>query len=213
MLFGDRDRGIFVSPGVLGARSVAFSGLRWELKNLGATSILGGSCSKVTVLGEMPGDPTRTYNVAIRLRGVVELAVYTGGTNDGAFFQTGGALASITLPSPVPLIGAADGGSNLARNVYSLTIGNPPTTYYVNAMASSAGDVGARDPYRTMVIDYTKTIPIVGGSSVTMVADPSDGLERLNQDANLAPNLVPGVPPYPAAYDGQFCQLDVVGVT
>lgn len=190
------DRGLYVAPGV---RRLAFlGGLRWELPDTGVIDSLSCNCVLFQTSTVLEGDPSHTYQITFRFRGVVELTNYAGGTNDGAFLQIGG-----THPATPPA------GNNL-RNEYKLIIGNPQATYFLNRMANVNGDVGATDPFHPVVIDYTATIPIQGGSLVTLIADPIDGAERLNKDANGNPWIVPGVPPYPAAYDGQFCQLDIV---
>jgi len=192
------------------------SGLRWNLPSLGHVDAISASCVFQNVIAVLGKDPTVTYSMTIRLRGIVELARYSGGTNDGAFWQVGGTgLTAVTLPSAVPAIGAANGGPNATRNVYKLIIGTPPQTFYVNRMNDINGDPASTgyDPYHTYVIDYQPAaISIQGGSFIQMTADPSDGFERQNQDATGQPNLIAGIPPYPAAYDGQFCQLDVLSV-
>jgi hypothetical protein len=49
-------------------------------------------------------------------------------------------------------------------------------------------------------------------ASVSLSADTVDGIEITNLDANGNPIVVPGIPPAPAAYDGQFIQMDVINV-
>ncbi len=64
--------------------------------------------------------------------------------------------------------------------------------------------------------DHQKAIAVPGGASVTLtVRDPDCAMVKNCQaaDANAStPYVVPGVPPAPAAYNGQFVQIDVVSV-
>lgn len=191
------------------------SGLRWNLPSLASIDVISAACAFQNVIAVLGGNPATTYTITIRLRGIMELARYSGGTNDGAFWQVGGTgLTAVTLPSPVPIIGSPNGGANVARNVYKLIVGNPPQTFYVNRMNDINGDPASSgyDPYHTYVVDYNQSFSIQGGSFIQMTADPSDGFERKNQDYQGNPNLIVGITPYPAAYNGQFCQLDVVSI-
>ena len=92
--------------------------------------------------------------------------------------------------------GAAIGG---VVNVYSLVVSDPPQTYFLNSAASFSTH---------LPIDYTKTIPIKGGATVKLVARSQNGTQGANPDNYV----VPGVPPAPAAFDGQFIQVDVVSI-
>ena len=57
-------------------------------------------------------------------------------------------------------------------------------------------------------IDYRVTIAIRAGATVTMGAYDSNDVAI----ANHKHIVVPGVPPAPAPFDGQFFQLDVESV-
>jgi hypothetical protein len=89
-------------------------------------------------------------------------------------------------------------------NIYSLEVGAPAATYYLNA--------GQSGPRRCFPIDYTETIPMQGATTLTLIGDPVDGVQIINVDDAGKPNVVPDVPPAPAAFDGQFIQMDVVSV-
>jgi hypothetical protein len=168
--------------------AVSLAGLRWELPCTG-TGDVPESCAttsrKVTsaVLGGLAG---AQYDTALRFRGVVEQTSYTGGTADG-FWYTGG--------SP----------SDPKYNVYRLDVSNPPQTYFLNA--------GTAQLLYCVAIDYTRSLRIATGATVTLTADPLDGLEIKNRDSNGMPIVIPGIPPAPAAFDGQFIQMDVLSVS
>lgn len=160
------------------------SGLRWEMPCTGGASFGNCTCEdpedQTTVLS---GESSTTYNVTLRFRGVIEPKDYTGGSNDGEFFQVGGSPAA---------------GNN---NIYSLIVSNPSQTYYLNRFHDGAsGDMN--------IIDYTATIPIAGGASVTLRSESIEGVQHDNSDDLV----VPGVPPDPEPYDGQFIQMDVVEI-
>lgn len=167
----------------------AFTGLRWELPCV--TRSGRDSCTTPGVVRRtalMGGDRGVVYDVTLRFRGVVETEGYVGGETDGAYFQIGGAPINDTW------------------NIYALSVSSPAETYYVNR-----GEGGL---YRCFALDYTATIPIAAGATVTLVADPVDSAteEIVNTDGTGTPIVVPGVPPAPAAFDGQFIQMDVLTV-
>lgn len=102
----------------------------------------------------MPGVAGVTYNVTIRIVGVVEVAKYTGGTTSSTYFNVDG--------TPI-------GGG---QNVYKIVTSNPSHTYFLNASWSGSGFPAV------VAIDYQKTIPVVGGSTISLLADAGDGLEE-----------------------------------
>jgi hypothetical protein len=167
--------------------AVALGGLRWELPCTGAHSGDGcPSASAVHTSLTLGGDPAKTYNVTLRFRGVVELLTVTGGEGTG-YFRKGG----------VP--------TTIGYNRYSLTVGAPGATYYLNA--------GTSGPRRCFAIDYTEVIAMAGGAAITLTGDPVDGQQILNIDDAGQPIVVPDIPPAPKPFDGQFIQMDVVSVS
>jgi hypothetical protein len=124
----------------------------------------------------------------MRFRGVVETEGYTGGSNDGAFFQVGGEPIFDTW------------------NIYKLEISAPPQTYFLNR--------GQGGLYHCFAIDYSKTVQMSAGATVTLTADPVDSAQEeiVNVDQNGSSIVVDGVPPAPAPFDGQFIQVDVTAV-
>jgi hypothetical protein len=139
------------------------------------------------------GQPGAVYDVTLHFRGLVEPKTYTDGAALGEQFYSGG--------SPVP--------SNF--NVYSLTISDPERTYYLNSAE------GQSESRRVLRIDYQQTLRIAAGATVTLRAYDSNCSFVRNCADVLAPTceplIVPGVPPAPAAYNGQFVQMNVLSVT
>ncbi len=168
--------------------AASLDGLRWELpctKSVADPTVCEtlGTVSTSATMGGVPGT---TYTVALRFRGVVEITLYEGGFANG-YWQVGG----------VPIAGST-------INVYALVVSAPAQTYYVNQGISNRVAVG---------IDYTETIPIEAGATVTLLADSRDAFQLRNLDATSQPIVIPGVPPAPKPFDGQFVQMDVVSVT
>jgi lysozyme len=167
--------------------AAALDGFRIELACTGAVS--GFSCPsapKTSGIVTLGGDPAVTYSVRIRVRGVVEQKTYTGGTNDGAYWQIGGTPGSDTY------------------NVYELDVPAPAGIFYMNR--------GASNIHYCVPLDYEQTVLMAGGTTVKLAADPVDAYEIANLDETGQPILVQDVPPYPTAFDGQFVQLNVVSV-
>ena len=124
----------------------------------------------------------KRYKVTLRFRGVVEPMMYKNGKKDGDYFYIGG--------EP----------NNATYNIYKITISSPASHYFLNRQDK----VG----HRIFTIDYTKTIEIDGGATVTFFGDGQNG--RLI--SNFAKLVVPDVPPAPKPFNGQFVQVNVVDV-
>lgn len=191
-----------VDAGCSGCGEIAASlgGLRWEIP---CTSDAGGTgCAAVdpaTKTVTLSGETGATYDVTLRFRGVVEPQIYTAvaagplatGTNGGFFAPN----ATYT--------------SN-GKNMYRLEISAPAFTGYLNYEA--AGHTFNELEAYSFKIDYTVTIPITSGATVSLSASAVDGAQYKNVDANGQAIIIPDVPPAPAAYDGQFVQMDVVTI-
>lgn len=168
----------------------ALSGLRWELPCLPeASTVVCGVAPQVSKSTVLQGQPGRAYDIQIRVRGVVETKQY--------------------LPGPVPAVptfismGRSD--PNDPWNEYSLRVSSPANTYYLNH--------GASGEYRVVAADYLATFRASAGATLTLYAGAFDAREIRNVDLSQNPIVVPGVPPAPLAFDGQFLQMDVVGIT
>jgi hypothetical protein len=142
---------------------------------------------------EFGGQPGTVYDVTLRFRGLVEPKTYTDGSALGEQFYRGGTPTATTF------------------NVYSLTISEPESTYYLNYAEGQA------EGRRVSRIDYQHSVPIAGGATVTLrVYDSNCSFVRNCADVRAPtcdPLVVPDVPPAPSAYNGQFVQMNVVGVT
>jgi hypothetical protein len=126
--------------------------------------------------------PGTSYRVTWRLRGVAETRAYRAGT---------------PVAPHVVSRGEAPGADD-AWNVYGLDVGSPSQRYFVNS--------GPSGRYLVEVIDEVFTLQIDAGSAITLASECVDGRQISNYDALV----VPGVPPAPAPFDGQFLQLDVL---
>jgi hypothetical protein len=187
--------------------AVGLDGVRWELA-CGATVEDGRVCEyatdcaagsprvnfdKTVVFG---GEPGKVYNVTLRWRGVVEPRKYLGGQSDGTHFRIGG------TPDP-------DSSTNL-YGIYSVEVSAPPMIYYLNDDTQTG--------HYVFPIDHTKTIEIEAGASVHLLGTdqvPPCYAAR-NCDPALpvcTPFIIEGIAPAPAAFDGQFIQMDVISVT
>ncbi len=170
----------------LNDQAASLQGLRWSIP---AISSGGADVDNVVdppdVSATMGGTPGTTYAVTLRFRGVAEAKTYVGGTTTG-FWNVGG----------TPL---AEG-----YNVYQLDISDPPGTYYLNA--------GTSGITYTYLLDYMQTVNIKAGATVVLKAVASDNLQIKNRDNLGNPIVVPGIPPSPAPFNGQFIQMDVVAI-
>ena len=172
-------------------------GLLWILPCTGSVDASICSCPATsddsTVLNGLPG---RVYNIVIRIRGVVELYTYLGGTNTG-YWNNGG---------------TTDPGDPF-DNIYQLTVSNPAQSYFLN--------YGPVNPGGVYLLDYEETIQVASGATVDLFANSQDGEQYKNLASNVFPPTPitiynddlahPIIPAQP--YDGQFIQLDALSAT
>jgi hypothetical protein len=140
----------------------------------------------------LEGSAQVTYDITLRVRGVLEPRVYTGGKQSGDHFYVGGA------PQPE---------SNY--NAVSIAVSTPAKTYYLNA-ADAEGET-----YEVLNLDYEAVVTAKGGAKITLgLTDLDCRLVRNCQsfDGACTPYAPTGVPPAPAGFNGQFVQLDLVSV-
>lgn len=167
--------------------AASLSGLRW---NLPCTSGSGVACycsDPAPVSTALGGALGASYDVSLRFRGVVEQKTYSGGSSDGAYWQVGGYPA------------------NDSYNIYRLEISSPAQTFYLNRGTSSITQCWA--------VDYVQTVRVSAGATVRLTAQVLDGQEITNHGDAGTPLIVPGVAPDPDPFNGQFIQMDVVGIT
>ena len=169
------------------AAVASLAGLRWELP---CESVVNASVCTTpmerTVSARLAGVPGALYAATLRFRGVVETRPYDGGSNDGRYWQVGGAPLNDTI------------------NVYGLTVSSPPQQFFLNRVVA--------DAFACFALDYEEAVTLEAGAAVTLTARSMDGREVRNVDVAGNPIVVPGVAPSPRPYDGQFIQLDVVSV-
>jgi hypothetical protein len=142
----------------------------------------------------MGGDSSLTYAVTLRLRGLVEPHTFSGPS--GSLEQETAAPYFITSSEGTP--------DDIPYALFSIQVAEPALTYYANAFYTIDGEFH----HRLFAIDYTAELRVRGGATVTFrYADGND-----EQVANFNDVVVPGVPPAPAVFNGQFLQFDVVAV-
>lgn len=129
------------------------------------------------------GSADVTYAVTLRVRGVVEPKNFTGGKVEQEHFQSGGSPLSDDY------------------NFYSIKVSDPAQSYTVNRHEQKTS-------HFVFPLDYTVTIPIRGGATVTVGAYDRNDISIANHTNTVVPELAPA----PAAFDGQFFQIDVVGI-
>ncbi|HVZ71229.1 MAG TPA: LamG domain-containing protein [Polyangia bacterium] len=166
----------------------SLSGLLWKLPC--TTDSTGPACpttASTTQMATLAGTAGTTYDVTLHFRGIVEQKTYAGGCAPG-----GGMWLS----------GGADDGDTF--NVYRLSISSPPQTYFLNAGASSINHL--------FPIDFQQTVRIDAGATVTLFADAKDGLEIINVGSDMTTPITVTGASVQQPYDGQFIQMDVVGL-
>lgn len=177
--------------------AAALDGYRFEFPCKGAlpeNPKPGADCYSALVTGDpkttdnftaqkkFGGEQGKRYKVTLRFRGVVEPMMYKGGKQVGDYFYIGGEK------------------NNATYNIYRISVSSPESHYFLNRQDK----VG----HRIFTIDYTETIEIDGGATVTFSGDGQNG--RLI--SNFKKLVVPDVAPAPQPFNGQFIQVDVVSV-
>ena len=151
------------------------------------------------------GTPGWTYNVTLRVRGVVEPKHFSKGGRpvDGSGTNFGWYI---------------DGGPNEVGSYSTFMIGvsSPAHKYFRNA-------IGYVEAHFAYPIDYTVTLPIDGGASVRFLqSDPTctivkncgaDSVEGNTGAGVCNPIVIPDLPGIPQPYNGQFVVVNVVSAT
>jgi hypothetical protein len=179
-------------------------GLRWEVACTNpndnprlcdhlppAANDCPGDNRPVSRMATFGGAPGTHYDVTLRIRGLLELNEYTGGASVATHLQIGGAPSSTVI------------------NTYGLSVSSPKQTLYLNASRSAPGT-----PVHLAALDDMVTISVDAGATIELFAmdDDCTMLKNCLQGFPCIPYVVPGIPPAPGAFDGQFAQLDVVSV-
>jgi hypothetical protein len=171
------------------------SGVRCELACTGAPddkNVCPSNAARLTT-STLNGASGASYDVTLRVRGVVEQKTYIGGA------------AGVATGSKNPQmfrVGGDDNGDHF--NIYRLVVSQPAQTFHLNSGTSSI--------YTCFPVDYSVTIRMAAGATITLSGDPKGVTVIANKDSNGNAVVVPDVPPAPAAFNGQFVQIDVVSV-
>jgi hypothetical protein len=128
------------------------------------------------------GTTGTVYSVTVRIRGMVEVTSYVGGTRDQGD-------TSITVSTDLFQQGGspqAAGGVSFDYNTYELDV-TPPVagaanTYFLNSVTTTENPHAPNSPtsHLTFPIDYTKTIKVTGGGQVQLKVSDSNCLINMN---------------------------------
>ena len=177
------------------APAAELDGFRWSFPSadpMSAKLKKGAVCRSALVKGDpnktdnfteqrsFGGEKGKRYRVTLRFRGVAEPMLYKNGKKDGDYFYIGG--------EP----------NNRGYNIYKLAVSSPESHYYLNRCDRVGHDV--------FTVDYTATIEIDGGATLTLSGDGQNG----KMIANFKQLTIPDVAEEP--YNGQFIQVNVVKV-
>ena len=161
-----------------------------SVRTSGSNGPLTLNCATTTTTTlTLIGDPTYTYSVLLRVRGIVQQSTPAGST-----------VATLATGLNAAFCVVTTGGS--ASNAFTLAISSPAVTYMLNAGTTSAGNTEVSE------VDYQLTIAVNGGAMVTITA-ATIGYETANQTDGLGglPLTIPGVNLASQPYNGQFVQL------
>ncbi|MBC7658890.1 MAG: hypothetical protein H7249_04205 [Chitinophagaceae bacterium] len=129
------------------------------------------------------GDPSIVYTIELRIRGIVEPMVYSGGTREGKNLMIGG------MPN------------NPTFSYFKMSVSSPSMDYYLNAFDAVGGFVSA--------IDYTTKIKVNGGATIKLSADSQNGTQIANKGLITIPDIVTP----PELKYGQFIQINLISAT
>jgi hypothetical protein len=169
------------------------------------------------VMRKLAGDANVTYDVTLRVRGIVERYWYEGGTLDpvSKVFYTGGvptvggfASACKNKASELPFqlppeVSPSDGCFN-GFNVFAMMVSSPKQHFYLNYTTDKDND---RPPHAVYSQDYTVTIQMQGQATLDFYIIGSDEHQCYNHD-----KVIDGVTLTSSPYIGEFLQFDVLKV-
>jgi hypothetical protein len=167
----------------------SFDTLRVDLPCLGPGGGYLWTCECASTLQSavvpVAGDPAARYLVTMRVRGIVELKQYGGGTQGNAQWYEGG---SATFNG---------------WNDWKLSAGATSISHYLNS--GPGNSIGY-----SISIDYQATVVVSGGEELTLSVTSEDDVEMMNYSRAAQPMVVPDIVPAPLAFNGQFIQIDFV---
>jgi hypothetical protein len=135
---------------------------------------------------KLGGEPSQIYDVGLRVRGNTEPNTYVGGKLEQGRFYVGGKT------------------STPGYTAYMMTVSDPPQTYFFNYNATTG--------HLHFLLDYQVSVPMRGGATVTFEVNGGSSVPDGHGVSNRERLVVPGVPPAPDPFNGQFVQVDVVSV-
>jgi len=151
----------------------------------------------------LAGDPATTYDLKLRVRGLVEPRRYMGGAlHDAAnkWFHAGG--------TPDPL---RKGGGH-AYNIYQIAVSDPKQDYYLNRDTDEFLSGGYLPSHTIYKLDYSVVIKARGGATISVITDDLAKSGMINNaDKQVIEGLPPGLVEQP--WDGQFFYLEVESIT
>ncbi|MEO8903170.1 MAG: DUF4215 domain-containing protein [Polyangiaceae bacterium] len=122
------------------------------------------------------GTSGTTYNVTVRIRGIVEVTSYVGGTRDQG-------TTSITVSQDLFQQGGTpqiSGGPSFDYDPYEIDV-TPPVagaanTYFLNSVTTAENPHASPNPtnHLTFPIDYTKTIKVAAGGTISLKVTDSN---------------------------------------
>jgi hypothetical protein len=167
-----------------------FTGLQWLLPCGSSISpVICATSASASDVATMVGTTGAIYSASFRIRGVVELCNYTGGSDTNSSFAK---------KDPT-------GNTSFLVNQYKMIVSNPSATYVLNH--------GTFD-FNSHALDYILTIPVAGGATITFEADTIDGQQAKNNsnvsvtDDDISKPIVVTQP-----YNGQFLQCDAKSIS
>lgn len=195
-----------------------------DLTNYKVEAAAGAVCPQLNsvknqhVTRQVAGDPNVTYNVTLRVRGIMEGYWYDGGTLDpvSKTFYTGGVPTvggfssacknkASELPFQLPSEVAPTDGCFNGFNMFAMTVSAPKQHFYLNYTAQKDGD---RPPHAVYQQDYTVTVALKGQATLDFYIVGSDEHQCYNHS-----KVIDGVTLTSSPYIGEFVQFDVVDVT
>ncbi len=166
---------------------------RWEAPCKGANNnneLCGSDRTLPDHVVVVGGDPQTTYKITLHFRGLTEAHTFTPQVPDS--------------PAPHMIKGSVGTPNVDAHTKFWLEVAQPTEKYYANAFSSIEGEFD----HRLFALDYMADITVQGGATVAFKYTD----DNTEQSRNFNNTVVPGVPPDPNPFDGQFLQVDVVSV-
>ena len=173
----------------------ALEGMRYEIPctdNPAGAFCNGGSPPPAAKTATLTGTTGKSYVIGLRVRGVVEQNSYSGMTAGGA---QGTNAAFFVFDGTV---------TNGNWNTYALAVSSPARNAFLNSGATGHSYVDG--------IDYVARLDANAGAIITLSSASIDNLIAKNLDQAGTAIAVLGVAPAPAAFNGQFVQVDVDSV-